>query len=485
MGDLHHGLPLPMTFVPAAKIGIGAKKGGIPTRLDHFEAFKPEPDKNGDYQPHTELNEWLKQWAKSEGLSKVTQVPINFFFSDIERNWYATLACFRKSHTFCRNIGWRSAPDGVDMTLWQGEARRAVLGDDDRPKDWKIVGCNPGSCPFWGTDDKGKPAGCAPYGHLLFRIDRWNEGAPIYFSTRGWASIRSIQTGLAYASKEFMGRLADVELRLTLGTKSPYVSAVKRRQTIYVVSLEFGNAEAELERIKDKAIRRTEALRALATNESALAALQAGRYEELKALPSGAVVLEQVVEPVVTAAADAEREMADPDKHLGEFVEEGTYTAEVDDGIVEETNETPLLERGGLPVLPEEPAVEDGDIWGEELELTSPPPSEDELLAVAYRIYGPSESLPALCYICESQYDNEWGKLSDDEARLLQDRLAKLESLYTAARAQYGERADEKLGEFASSKGADRVEQVALENIASATAAIERALAKARKGAAK
>ncbi len=478
------GLPLPMNFVAAAKIGIGKKDPkGPPTRLDHFEAFKPEPDDRGNYQPHNELNRWLNEWAKGQGLAKVTQVPINLFFNDVTSNWYATIANFRKSHTFCRNQGWERADAGTSLDTWRGVARRAVLDKDDRPIDYKLCTCEPGKCEYWGTGKDGKPLGCAPYGHLLFRIDQWQEGAPVYFSTRGWATIRAIQTGLAYAMREFAGRLADVELRLTLGTKAPYVSAVKHRQKIYVVSLEFGNVEEELARIEAKALRRTQALKALAASESAMAALTAGRYEELKALPSGDALVAELVQPAVTAAADAERELAAPDKHLGEFVAEGTYTDDTDEVPAAEATGENLAEivTTGLPELPEEEAVIDGEIE-EELELTAPAPSEDSLLELAARLYGVSDAMPALTHICGKQYENGWGKLEDDEKQMLWERLSKIGELYAAAKELYGPEWEAKLTGWASKKGAEMVCDVGIEAISDAIASITKQIEKKKGG---
>ena len=190
---------LAYTTPTQGRISIGrvVEHGGrdLPKKED-FISITSQVKRDGEWLVHP-LHERCVQSQKPDSANaKLRQIPVRLMFNDPDLSFREQYEAFHDSRQVCVGDGEK--------------ARRRV---DGRIEELACPG--PDNCQFAAVYR------CQPFGRLNLQIAGQDDPlASFIFRTRGWNSIRTLRTKLAYLGAALGGKLAGLPLLLVMRAKS-------------------------------------------------------------------------------------------------------------------------------------------------------------------------------------------------------------------------------------------------------------------------
>jgi len=215
------------------------KRGGngtyrLPEKYDHFVVTTNERDSAGRLIPDKEVRDIYGERPKI--------LNIILFSNNVGDVYEDSMAYFAGKTCICRGDGetaqWNlksgQKPDGLEIV------------DDDNGK-LRVI-CDPGTCPYSGTDEA-EAVRCKPNAILRVLIQEAQAVGAVYeFRTTSWNTIRSLRASVEILSKVTSGHLAGIPLQLKISPKTTQTQKGDSR-IIYVVHIEYPGSIWDLKKL--------------------------------------------------------------------------------------------------------------------------------------------------------------------------------------------------------------------------------------------
>ena len=220
-----------------------------PKKLDHFIVTTTRKTKDDDFEIDEEIMSILGD--------NCTEIPVMLLYDSPELNFLTSYAYYDSAKCQCRGDG-----------------------EIAETSDGKIKECDPDTCTY-ATQGK-----CKPNGILSVMLqDAPRVGGIWKFRTTGWNSIRNLMSSIKFIHDLTGGRLAGLNLVLTLHEKTTLIPGTKNTTKVQMVNLEYkGNLKQLLGEARDRY-----------TSEEKMAQLEA-QATEMLALPESAEECKDVQE---------------------------------------------------------------------------------------------------------------------------------------------------------------------------------------------